>query len=115
MTKTFDKNKILRDGDRLIQIKDPIYQMPEPEGVLPFRSQFFSPYKYFFGTYIETLWFNIIAVWLISAFLYAILYYDVTRRAFEWLGDLHVGKRFAPLADKVKALSAKLPRKGKKA
>lgn len=115
VTKTFDKNKILRDGDRLIQIKDPIYQMPEPEGVLPFRSQFFSPYKYFFGTYIETLWFNIIAVWLISAFLYAILYYDVTRRAFEWLGDLHVGKRFAPLADKAKALSAKLPRKGKKA
>ncbi|MGN0009715.1 MAG: ABC transporter permease, partial [Marinilabiliaceae bacterium] len=115
VTKTFDKNKILRDGDRLIQIKDPIYQMPEPEGVLPFRSQFFSPYKYFFGTYIETLWFNIIAVWLISAFLYAILYYDVTRRAFEWLGDLNVGKRFAPLADKVKALSAKLPRKGKKA
>lgn len=97
VTKTFDKNKILRDGDRLIQIKDPIYQIPEPEGILRFRSQFFAPYKYFFGTYIETLWFNVIAVWLISAFLYVILYYDVARRSFEAVEDLHIGKRFAKL------------------
>lgn len=102
VTKTFDKNKILRDGDRLIQIKDPIYQMPEPEGILPFRSQFFSPYKYFFGTYIETLWFNIIAVWVISALLYVILYYDVTRKAFEKIGDLHLGKRLEPILSKLK-------------
>ncbi len=97
VTKTFDKNKILRDGDRLIQIKDPIYQIPEPEGILRFRSQFFAPYKYFFGTYIETLWFNVIAVWLISAFLYVILYYDVARRSFEAVEDLHIGKRLAKL------------------
>ena len=115
VTKTFDKNKILRDGDRLIQIKDPIYQVPEPEGILRFRSQFFSPFKYFFGTYIETLWFNILAVWLISAVLYAILYYDLARRGFEKLGDLHLGKKLAPLAEKAKALCgsliSKLPRK----
>lgn len=111
VTKTFDKNKILRDGDRLIQIKDPIYQVPEPEGILRFRSQFFSPFKYFFGTYIETLWFNIIAVWIISAVLYAILYYDLARRAFEWVGDLHLGKRLAPAVLTVKGLVSRLTRK----
>lgn len=98
VTKTFDKNKILRDGDRLIQIKDPIYQMPEPEGILRFRSQFFSPKKYFFGFYIETLWFNIIAVWVITAILYAILYYDLARRAFESISDIDFKKKIAPLA-----------------
>ena len=97
VTKTFDKNKILRDGDRLIQIKDPIYQMPEPEGILRFRSQFFSPMKYFFGFYIETLWFNIIAVWVITAVLYAILYYDLARRAFESISDIDFKKKLAPL------------------
>ena len=84
--KTFDKNKILRDGDKLIQIVDPIYQIPEPEGLLRFRSHFFTPRKYFFGTYIDTLWFNIMAVWVISAFLYVILYYDLARRAFDSVG-----------------------------
>ncbi|MCQ7926326.1 ABC transporter permease, partial [Salmonella enterica] len=108
VTKTFDKNKILRDGDRLIQIKDPIYQVPEPEGILRFRSQFFSPYKYFFGTYIETIWFNILAVWIISAALYAILYYDLTRRAFEKVADLHIGKRLAPAAQALKSLAARI-------
>lgn len=98
VTKTFDKNKILRDGDRLIQIKDPIYQMPEPEGILRFRSHFFSPMKYFFGTYIETLWFNILAVWLITAVLYAILYYDLARKGFEMLADVNFKKRLEPLS-----------------
>lgn len=108
VTKTFDKNKILRDGDRLIQIKDPIYQMPEPEGILRFRSHFFSPKKYFFGTYIETLWFNILAVWLITAVLYAILYYDLARKGFEKLADIDLKKRLEPL----NAILAKLkPRK----
>lgn len=97
VTKTFDKNKILRDGDRLIQIKDPIYQMPEPEGVLRFRSQFFSPKKYLFGTYVETLWFNVMAIWVISAVLYAILYYDLTRRGLEKLTDINFKKWLAPL------------------
>ncbi len=116
VTKTFDKNKILRDGDRLIQIKDPIYQMPEPEGILGFRSQFFSPYKYFFGTYVETLWFNIIAVWILSAILYAILYYDLTRRAFEWIGDLHIEKRLQPVWNTIRTMLGKtLRRKSTKA
>ncbi len=86
--KTFDKNKILRDNDKLIQIVDPIYQMPEPEGILTFRSHFFAPYKYFAGRYWDTLWFNIIAIWIISIVLYFVLYFDFGRRAFEYLGGV---------------------------
>lgn len=114
VTKTFDKSKILRDGDRLIQIKDPIYQIPEPEGLLPFRSHFFAPYKYFFGTYIETLWFNILSVWLISAFLYGLLYYDVVRRCFEMLGDIDFKKRLSPLTNKIDALRQRMAENARK-
>ena len=114
--KTFDKNKILRDGDKLIQIIDPIYQMPEPEGILTFRSHFFAPYKYLFGFYIDTLWFNILAVWVISAFLYVLLYYDVVRSLFEKLGDIDIKKKLDKwgISAKFNALKSALLSKFKK-
>ncbi|MCQ2216194.1 MAG: ATP-binding cassette domain-containing protein [Bacteroidales bacterium] len=102
--KTFDKNKILRDGDKLIQIPDPIYQMPEPEGILSFRTHFLAPVKYFAGTFWDTLWFNIVAIWVITAFLYAVLYYDVTRRIADYFGSVAFKKQL----DKIKNLFAKI-------
>lgn len=102
--KTLDKNKILRDGNKLIQVLDPIYQMPEPEGILSFRTHFLAPVKYFAGTYWDTLWFNIVAIWVITAFLYAILYYDVTRRIADYFGSVAFKKQL----DKVKSLFAKI-------
>lgn len=52
-------------------------------------------------------------MWIISAVLYAILYYDLTRRAFEAVADLHLAKRLAPLTHAAKALTARIPRKGR--
>jgi len=101
--KTFDKNKILRDGDKLIQIVDPIYQLPEPEGILSFRSQFFAPKKYFLGRYWDTLWFNMISIWIITIFLYIVLYYDWAHRGFEYVGQ-HIA---TPFAAKMEELSKK--------
>ena len=90
LKKTFDKNKILRDGENLIQVLDPIYQMPEPKGLLPFRTHFFAPYKYVpvVGVFVETLWFNIISIWLLSVFFYIVLYFDWARRAIEYLSHV---------------------------
>lgn len=98
--KTFDKNKILRDGDKLIQIIDPIYQMPEPEGLLSFRTHFFAPSKYFAGRYWDTLWFNIVSVWFLTICLYFVLYFDLVRKGFEYIGEIEFKKRF----DKLKSL-----------
>ncbi len=98
--KTFDKNKILRDGDKLIQIVDPIYQKPEPEGILSFRSQFFAPCKYFMGTYWDTLWFNMASVWIITIFLYIVLYYDWAHKGFEYVGQ-HIATPFAAKMEEI--------------
>ena len=91
--KVFEKNKMLRDGDKLIQVIDPIYQIPEPEGLFSFRTHFFAPMKYFAGRYWETLWFNITMVWLLTVGLYVLLYYDVLRKIFEALGELKLKKK----------------------
>lgn len=91
--KVFEKNKMLRDGHKLIQVIDPIYQMPEPDGLLSFRAHFFAPKKYFAGVYWDTLWFNITVVWVLTVGLYALLYFDVLRRLLEKAGELKWNKK----------------------
>jgi ABC transport system ATP-binding/permease protein len=91
--KVFEKNKILRDHDILIQMVDPIYMMPEPESAISFRTHFFAPKKHFLGTYFETLWFNITMVWIFTAFLYAILYFDLLKKLLDKLADMKLFKK----------------------
>ncbi|TLX77198.1 ATP-binding cassette domain-containing protein [Labilibacter sediminis] len=91
--KVFEKNKILRQGDKLIQNVEPIYQMPEPEGFLSFRTHFFAPKKHFGGKFYETLWFNIFVVWIFTILLYVVLYFDLLRKSFNFLGELKYLKK----------------------
>lgn len=93
VTKAFEKNKILRDGDNLIQMVDPIYQIPEPKSSIDFRTHFFAPKKYFCGTYFETLWFNITIVWIFTILLYLVLYFDLLKKFLERIGDLKFFKK----------------------
>ena len=86
--KTFDKNKILRKDEQLIQMVDPIYQKPEPTGYLDFRTHFFAPSKHFAGHYFETLWFNIAVVWVLTFILYGVLYFDLLRKGLNFAGNL---------------------------
>ncbi|WP_430818830.1 ATP-binding cassette domain-containing protein [Carboxylicivirga caseinilyticus] len=91
--KTFDKNKILRDGNKLVQVVDPIYQIPEPENFIDFRTHFFAPQKYFAGTYFDTLWFNITIVWLLTIVMYLALYFDWLKKSLDYLGELKLFKK----------------------
>jgi ABC-type multidrug transport system ATPase subunit len=86
--KVFDKNKILREDNHLIQMVDPIYQTPEPSGTLDFRTHFFAPSKHFAGHYFETLWFNIAFVWILTAFLYVVLYFDLLKKGLNFAGNI---------------------------
>lgn len=91
--KTFDKNKILRDGDKLIQVIDPIYQVPEPESAVSFRTHFFAPQKHFAGHFFDTLWFNIMVVWVLTIMLYVVLYFDLLKRSLDFVGELKLFKK----------------------
>jgi len=91
--KVFEKNKILRDGNKLIQNVDPIYLLPEPESVVSFRTHFFAPKKHFGGTFYETLWFNVVMVWIFTIILYIVLYFDLLRKLFVVFGELKYKKK----------------------
>jgi hypothetical protein len=91
--KELDKNKILRQGNHLVQVVDPIYQIPEPINKFAFRTHFFAPSKHFAGHYFETLWFNITIVWLLTIIMYAILYFDLFKKSMSWIGDLKRKKK----------------------
>ncbi|WP_066630224.1 ATP-binding cassette domain-containing protein [Labilibacter marinus] len=91
--KVFEKNKILRERDNLIQNVDPIYQLPEPEHALAFRTHFFAPKKHIGGSMFNTLWFNIAMVWIFTILMYIALYYDLLRKLFKVFGELKYLKK----------------------
>jgi ABC-type multidrug transport system ATPase subunit len=86
--KELDKNKILRQRNYLVQVVDPIYQIPEPAHKLAFRTHFFAPMKHFAGYYFETLWFNIAVVWILTLIMYAFLYFDLLKKAMHIFGSI---------------------------
>jgi ABC-type multidrug transport system ATPase subunit len=69
------QDRILRQDNKLIQLIDPIYNVPKhPKHALDYRAHFFAPQKHFFGQYFDTFWFNIAVIWLMAGLLYLLLY-----------------------------------------
>jgi ABC-type multidrug transport system ATPase subunit len=68
------------DG-KIVQLADPVYQDPSPSHALDYRTQLFFPRKHFAGYYTDTLWFNLIVIWIMTYLLYWTLYF----RSFRWL------------------------------
>jgi hypothetical protein len=89
-------DKIAVHNNELIQIMDPIYNLP-PLNTHPlnYRSQFFAPSKHFLGSYYDTYYFNIMAVWFMTFVLYLSLYYDLLNRLVRLLGNLSISKKVA--------------------
>jgi hypothetical protein len=78
-------NKIYDEGDELIQKADPIFMAP---GSKCGRAQFFAPYKQIGNLKIETLIFNMLAVWIMILVLFVTLYYNVLKRFIGFLESL---------------------------
>ncbi|MFP3860828.1 MAG: hypothetical protein ACLFUW_08400, partial [Bacteroidales bacterium] len=75
--KIYEKNKIIRDKNKLVQHVDPIYQDPEYNGLLDFRTHFYAPRKQFMGHFFGTFGFNLAVILLMTIILYFTLYYQV--------------------------------------
>jgi ABC-type multidrug transport system ATPase subunit len=88
--KATEKNKIVRDKDRLTQNYEPIFLYPANQNGFSLRAHFFAPGKYIFGIQVDTLWFNLIIIWLMSIIFYITLYFDVLKKAID-LGN-RIGK-----------------------
>lgn len=77
--------KIYTTNNKLIQKKDPVLMIPDS----PFgRAHFYAPKKRIGNILIDTFYFNIIALWILSAFLYFALINDTLRKILEMLAKL---------------------------
>ncbi len=76
----------IKDGDgEMIRKIDPIFYYPEcPYG----RAQFYAPVKKIGKYYIDTLWFNVIFIWLTTLSMYIILQFNWLRRLFNYFETL---------------------------
>jgi ABC transport system ATP-binding/permease protein len=81
--KSTAKNKILRTDSRLVQNYEPIFLYPDKGGIFALRTHFFAPGKYLFWKLCNTLYFNLIVVWLMIIVFYITLYYDVLSKILK--------------------------------
>ncbi|MDW3211054.1 MAG: ATP-binding cassette domain-containing protein [Reichenbachiella sp.] len=80
------ENRLLETKKELIQKIYPIYNVPVPHHALDIRSHFYAPQKHFMGNYYDTLYFNVIVIWLMSILLVISLYFDWFRRVVNSFG-----------------------------
>jgi len=92
VTKTFEKHKILRYKDKLVQQTDPIYMDPDNSNFVGFRAHFYSPQKYFMGKYFDTYWFNVMIIWIMSLLLYIPLFYEHLKKLITFSSKVNFGK-----------------------
>jgi hypothetical protein len=78
-------NKIYDADDRLVQKADPIFMSP---GSKFGRAHFFAPYKQLGDLKIETLIFNVLAIWFMIFLLVVTLYYNVLKKFIRFLETL---------------------------
>jgi hypothetical protein len=75
--------QIVRVKNRLVQLKDPVYRMPESRVG---RAHFYSAYKRLGNVLLETFWFNLGFIWLTTLMLYIALRWNLFRRFVDSFG-----------------------------
>jgi hypothetical protein len=72
------KTQVVVTCSGLVRHFEPVFVKSESKGLL--CAQFYSYSKSFFGCQLETIWFNVIIIWLMSALLYISLYFDAMKK-----------------------------------
>jgi hypothetical protein len=78
--------KIAYENAKLIQLKDPIYCMPNNKLG---RSHFCASQKRIGKYLIDSYYFNLVVIWIFSLLLYISLYFDFFRKIGKYLDILH--------------------------
>jgi ABC-type multidrug transport system ATPase subunit len=76
-------HKIVESGSRFIRKMDPVYQIPSSGNG---RAQFFSAVKILGNYQINTIWFNVIVIWIMTLVLYIALQFSWLRKMIELFG-----------------------------
>jgi ABC transport system ATP-binding/permease protein len=85
-----EKDRLFETPRRMIQKYAPVYMRPLSNYG---RSQFYSPYKKMGNIAIDTFWFNIIVLWLVTLCLYIALYYNLLQKALNITGNFRLASK----------------------
>ena len=85
--KTFDYYTEYK-GD-MIQKRDPIYLDPTHKFI---KAHFYAPRKMIAGTFVPTLWVNVMMIWVMTILLYVLLYFRVFKKLLDSTGQPSAGK-----------------------
>ena len=78
--------RIMEYNGRLVQRIYPVYNDEHnPEYFFDFSANLYQPTKHFAGVQWNTLYFNIVVIWLMTLVLYVTLYFDVLKRVVKRL------------------------------
>lgn len=76
--------RIVELNDQLIQRIYPIYfDDHRPRNIFDFKGTFYQAEKHFLGFKIDTFYFNIVIIWLMTGILYVALYFDALKRVVK--------------------------------
>lgn len=79
-------NRIVEYEGRLIQKLYPIFiEEHKPLNRFDFSANLYQPTKHFAGFIIDTYYFNLAVIWMMTLFLYITLYFDGLRRVIEMI------------------------------
>jgi hypothetical protein len=70
---------------RIIQKYEPGYMIPTSKNG---RTHFYAPYKQLGSVKIDTYWFNLIVLWIVTLALYTALYYNIFQKITDGLGNI---------------------------
>ncbi|MCK4465964.1 MAG: ABC transporter permease, partial [Bacteroidales bacterium] len=83
-----ESQKIMEYKGELVRKFDPIFLDPQSKFI---KAHFYAPKKQLFGKYYNTLWVNILAIWLMTILLYGVLNYRLLKKfldSFEQIGSM---------------------------
>lgn len=86
--------RIIEYNNKLIRKFEPIYMIPTSTTG---RAHFYAPVKIIGKRSVDTLWFNIMVIWLMSIILYSTLYFDVIRKFLAFLERFRFRKKIIKL------------------
>lgn len=88
VTNISEKERIIESNGRLVQQINPIFVDVVPAGLLDYRAHFFAPAKNFLGLIVDTFWFNLIVIWIMTLCLYITLYFEFLRKLIDSFGKM---------------------------
>jgi ABC-type multidrug transport system ATPase subunit len=81
------QQKLYDTEDRIIQKSDPVLMQPDSRVG---RAQFYAPYKMIGSLKINTLWFNLMVVWLMNILLFVTLYFNLLKALMNLMERIKV-------------------------